>query len=236
MIRREVAVPGRPSPLASSRIPTPPIHPRQNGEETAPVPAPALQPDANSATVAGQPSQSLADPGGDARRPAELYPKSNDPATTDAGKGIDHSTADRNVLAQELPDPKRQTRTPRKRLMRDGDGKLVVLDGLTANRDVVHNLEAQFDAMLGNEITSRFRALLRKNADEPAEGSECTARIRVNLETAELDVLDVGGSVNTQEKSRLCEAVKGCSGWLPIPPEIKSERGQYYTTQLAVRF
>jgi hypothetical protein len=120
--------------------------------------------------------------------------------------------------------------------MRNSDGKLVVFDGLTANRDAIHTLGTQFDAVLAQEIASRYRAMLRRTTAEPAEGSECAASIRVNLETAELEVLDVVGNVNERAKTLLRVAVAGCSGWLPIPPEMKSGGGKYYTTQVRLDF
>jgi len=120
--------------------------------------------------------------------------------------------------------------------MRDFDGKLVVLDGLTATRDAVHSLDTQFEAMLTQEISSKYHAMLQRTGAEPTEGTECTVRIRVNLETAELEVLDVTGSGSERAKAVLRLAVGGCSGWLPIPPEMKSGGDKSYTTQVKFDF
>jgi hypothetical protein len=208
----------------------------ENGEKTTPGPVPTLPPDVGSATVVSEPSRSLGGPGGDAQQPAELRPKSNGPSAGDTGNETDQSTVDPTALAQQPPGPKPQAPAPRKRLMRNSDGKLVVLDGLTANRDSIHTLDTQFDATLTQEIASRYRTMLQRTAGVPVEGSECVASIRVNLETAELEVLDVAGNVNERAKTLLRVAVAGCSGWLPIPPEMKRDGGKYHTTQVTLNF
>jgi len=234
LLWRQPAVPRVHSALGDDRIQASAASSRENGGKAQPATSPKLQPDTGNATVVSPPAPSVAGAGNDLKPGAGSDPIGEAPPNRSTADLGDKSSADRPTPDCLEPESQKKAPAPRKRVTRASGGTSATVGDGVFRQDAIHTSEAQFNAALGSAVYSRYRDILARSVGEPAIAGKCTALVRIDLETAKTEILDIRGDANARGKALLCLAVRECSGLLPVPLELRKGTARYFDTEVSI--
>jgi hypothetical protein len=125
---------------------------------------------------------------------------------------------------------------PRKRLQREAEN----LDHATVEGSstigAIQTIESRYIRTIADCVQKRFKQNRKSNGDDLPFRTKITVRLKVNVQTRGIEVIDILGDINENLRASLKSSAEQCSGLVDVPAELVRKGDDYIGVEIHLTF